>query len=239
MEEHVLREVDGVIVLLDVFGGILRETYHIEGTPIVKVPLAAKKIALTHKLSGKKMIGYVGQLYPMQGVNVLIEAMTYLQDAVLSIIGGSENDLKRLKKFAEDKNLEKRIIFHGFVPPDKVQDMAKEANVMVICALDKGKMRYAAYTKLYEYLAMGKPIVAVDLPSIREEVDDGMNVLLAQPENPRSIAEKIKHILDNNETAIALALNAHRLADEFTWEKRAARLFDFFSETYAKYHGKR
>jgi len=239
MEEHVLRGVDGIIVLLDTFGNILKETYNIDGIPIVKVPLAANKIAFTHKISGKKIIGYVGQLYPMQGVDVLIEAMTYLPDAVLSIIGGSEKDLKRLKKIAADKNLEKRIIFHGFVPPDKVPDIAKEADVMVICALNKGKMRYAAYTKLYEYLAMGKPIVAVDLPSVREEVDNGVNVLLAQPEDPRSLAEKISAVFDSHEIANTLALNAHLLADKFTWGKRAARLFDFFSETYINFRGKR
>lgn len=238
MEEHVLRGVDGIIVLLDTFGRILKETYHIDGIPVIKVPLAAKKLSSTHKPSGMKIVGYIGQLYPMQGVDVLIEAMTYLPDAGLSIIGGSENDLKRLKKIAANQNLDKRITFHGFVHPDKVQKTAKEMDVMVICALNKGKMRYAAYTKLYEYLAMGKPIVAVDLPSIREEVDDGMNALLARPEDPRSLAEKISHVLDNNEIAKTLALNAHRLADEFTWEKRASRLSDFFYAIYAGYHEK-
>lgn len=234
MEEHVLRGVDGIIVLLDTFGNILKETYNIDGIPIIKVPLAAKKLSSTHKPSGIKIVGYIGQLYPMQGVDILIEAMTYLPDAVLSIIGGSENDLNRLKKIAADKNLDKRITFHGFVHPDKVRETAKEMDVMVICALDRGKRRYAAHTKLYEYMAMGKPIVAFDLPSIREEVTDGKDILLAKPEDPKSLAEKIGYVLHNPDVARQLAVNAYRSADEFSWGKRASRLSEVFAMVYEK-----
>jgi glycosyltransferase involved in cell wall biosynthesis len=236
MEESVLHGVDGIVVLLNVFGGILKETYHIDRTPVVKVPLAAKKLASVHEPSGMKTIGYIGQLYPMQGVDVLIEAMTYLPDASLSIIGGSEGDLRRLKNLAAEKNVGKRITFQGFVRPSKVREAAKEMDVMVVCALDKGKRRYAAHAKLYEYIAMGKPVVAFDLPSIREEVTDGETVLLATPDDAKDLAEKIGRALESPDLARKLALNAYRLADEFTWEKRASGLSDFFDRIHAAHH---
>ena len=152
----------------------------------------------------------------MQGVDVLIEALSFLPDAGLSIIGGNEKDLSRLKHLAARLNIDKRITFHGFVNPHRVAEIAKDIDVMVICALDRGKRRYSAHTKLYEYMAMGKPIVAVDLPSIREEVTDGKDVLLAKPDDPKSLAEKIGYVLDNPEVARQLAVNAYRSADEFS-----------------------
>jgi glycosyltransferase involved in cell wall biosynthesis len=235
-EEDVFKKVDAIIVLLTSFGNILKDVYDIHGTPVIKVPLAAEKIPLVRfeKKNYQKTIGYIGQLYPMQGVDVLIEALCYLPADRLSIIGGNERDLYRLKNLAARLNLDNRIEFHGFVNPNRVAEIAKDIDVMVICALDKGKRRYSAHTKLYEYMAMGKPVVAFDLPSIREEATDNEDILLAKPDDPKSLAEKIGHVLENPDVARRLAENAHRLADEFSWEKRAARLSDVFNMVYDK-----
>jgi glycosyltransferase involved in cell wall biosynthesis len=235
-EEKVFKKVDAIIVLLTSFGNILKDVYDIQETPVIKVPLAAEKIPLVRfeKKTDQKTIGYIGQLYPMQGVDVLIEALCYLPAGRLSIIGGNERDLYRLKHLAARLNLENRIEFHGFVNPNRVTEIAKDIDVMVICALDKGKRRYSAHTKLYEYMAMGKPVVAFDLPSIREEVTDSEDILLAKPDDPKSLAEKIGHVLENPDFARRIAENAHRLADEFSWEKRAARLSEVFNTVYEK-----
>jgi glycosyltransferase involved in cell wall biosynthesis len=234
-EDYVFHRVHGIVVLLNVFGDILKETYRVSGIPVVKVPLAAGKAPFPEHQNGHKTVGYVGQLYPAQGVDVLVTAMRFLPDARLSIIGGREKDLKRLKNLAATMYLNERIDFHGFVNPHRVPEIARDADVMVICALNRGKRRYSAHTKLYEYMAMGKPIVAVDLPSIREEVTDGKDILLANPEDPQDLAEKITSVLNNRNLSETLALNAYQTADEFSWEKRADRLADFFSKVYEDY----
>lgn len=234
-EAYVFQKVDGIVVLLNTFGDILKETYGIDSIPISKIPLAAEKKPFFYKQSGRKIIGYVGQLYPMQGVDLLIKALKYLPNARLSVIGGGEKDLDRLKGLASAEMVDKRIDFHGFVQPHMVAEKAREADVMVICAIDEGKRRYSAHTKLYEYMAMGKPIVAVDLPSIREEVVDGKNALIAKPGDPKDLAEKIESVLNNPVLAGTLANNAHKSAEEFTWEKRAQRLSSFFEEVWKNY----
>ena len=237
-EQYVFQNVNGIVVLLDTLAQFLREIYHVENVPIVKVPHAAEKAPSTFKHTGQRTVCYIGQLYPLQGVEVLIEAMGYLDNARLSIIGGSHQDIARLKNLAAEKTVDKMIDFHGFIEPRKVIEKARRADVMVICALNKGDRRFAAHTKLYEYMAMGKPIVAVDLPSIREEVKDRENILLVPPENPKSLAEGIAEILNNPELAEYLALNAYASADEFSWEKKAERLSNFFQQIHADYHEK-
>ena len=234
-EEEVFKKVDAIIVLLASFGNILKDIYDTLA-PVIKVPLAAEKMPLAgvERKNILKKIGYIGQLYPMQGVDVLIEALRYLPFVRLDIIGGNERDLHRLKHLASRLHVDNRIEFHGFVNPHRVAEIAKDIDVMVICALDKGKRRYSAHTKLYEYMAMGKPVVAFDLPSIREEVTDGVDIILAKPDNPKSLAEKIGYVLKNPDFAEKLALNAYRLADEFSWEKRAARLSEVFTMVCAK-----
>ncbi len=237
-EDYVFRKADGIIVLLCAFGNILKETYKISNTPVVKVPLAAEKVPFSYNPSGRKIIGYIGQLYPMQGIEILIEAITYLPDARLSIIGGCKEDINRLTGFAADKKVGDRVSFHGFVPPNEVAEKAKEADVMVICALNRGKRRYSAHTKLYEYMAIGKPVVAVDMPSIREEVVDGKDALLVRPEDPKGLADAIERVLNNQRLAGSLAAEAYKSADEFTWEKRAMKLSDVFQKVWSDFQKK-
>jgi len=237
-EHYVFQNVNGIVVLLNTLAQFLREIYHVENTPIVKVPHAAEKSPFTFHHTGQRTVCYIGQLYPLQGVEILIQAMEHLDNARLSIIGGSSQDIARLRKFAAEKNVDHMIDFHGFVEPRMVIEKARQADVMVICALNKGDRRYAAHTKLYEYMALGKPIVAVDLPSIREEVKDRENVLLVAPGDPKSLAGGIGEILNNPELAEYLAVNAHASADAFSWEKKAERLSKFFQQIYATYHEK-
>lgn len=228
-EDWVFKRVDAVIVLLNCFGDILKDIYSIN-TPIFKVSLAAERTSFKIKEKNNKVIGYIGQLYPLQGVEILIEAISYLPDVKLEIIGGSEKDINRLKNLATSLNIIERINFLGFINPKRVAEISENIDIMVICALDKGKRRYAAHTKLYEYMAMGKPIVAVNLPSISEEVIDGFDVILAKPNNPRDLADKIAYVLSNKDKAESLAFNAYKSSENFTWEKRAERLSEIFKK---------
>jgi len=228
-EEWVFKRVDAIIVLLNCFGDILKETYTIE-VPVFKVPLAAERASFKIKENNNKTIGYIGQLYPLQGVEILIEAISYLPDVKLEIIGGSEKDIIRLKKLATSLNVNERINFLGFVKPQKVAEISDNIDILVICALNKGKRSYSAHTKLYEYMAMGKPVVAFDLPSVKEEIVDGIDVLLAKPGDPRDLADKIAYLLNNQDKAKSLAINAYKSSEKFTWENRAKKLSKIFNK---------
>ena len=78
-EEEVFKKADAIIVLLASFGNILKDIYD-PFAPVIKVPLAAEKMPLAgvERKNILKKIGYIGQLYPMQGVDLLIEALRYL-----------------------------------------------------------------------------------------------------------------------------------------------------------------
>ncbi len=194
------------------------------------MPLAAERTSLKVKGENNKIIGYIGQLYPLQGVEVLIEAISYLADVKLDIIGGAGKDIIRLKNLAASLNVIDRINFLGFVNPKRVMEISDSIDIMVISALNRGKRRYSAHTKLYEYMAMGKPIVAFDIPSIREEVVNGIDILLAKPDDPHDLADKIDYLLNNQDKAKSLAINAYKSSEKFTWEKRAERLSEIFKK---------
>ena len=78
--------------------------------------------------------------------------------------------------------------------------------------------------KLFEYMAAGVPIVATDLPSIREILHHKENAWLIEPGNPQALAEGIQYLLEDPVFAEHLARGAKRDVQQYTWERRAAAI---------------
>jgi glycosyltransferase involved in cell wall biosynthesis len=84
--------------------------------------------------------------------------------------------------------------------------------------------RYTSPLKLFEYLAMGRAIVASDLPAIREILVHEESALLVPAGNSAALAAAIERLAADPALAARLAAGARALAPRFTWDARAARL---------------
>jgi glycosyltransferase involved in cell wall biosynthesis len=80
--------------------------------------------------------------------------------------------------------------------------------------------------KLFEYMAAGVPIVASDLPSIREVLRHGENAWLVKPGEPDAIAKGIQIILENPPLANQLSRQACLDVRDYTWRQRANRILN-------------
>ena len=178
-------------------------------------------------------IGYAGHLYPWKGVELVVEAVAALPDARGLIVGGhdKEPDLARVKDFAAQLNCATRITFTGMLPPRAVPAKLAEADVLVLpnprSAMSNA---YTSPLKLFEYMASGRPIVASDLPSLREVLRHGANAILVEPGNPQALVAGIEQIKKDAALGERLAAQALRDVGEFTWARRAERLERLFAE---------
>jgi len=68
------------------------------------------------------------------------------------------------------------------------------------------------------------PILATDLPSIREVLRHGENAWLVPPGDPKALAEGIRHLLENPNLAEGLARQAREDVRQYTWKRRAAAI---------------
>jgi len=82
--------------------------------------------------------------------------------------------------------------------------------------------------KLFEYMAMQRPIVSSDLPSARE-VLDSENCVFFQPDNPKDLAEKIKVVLNDDMLSEKIAKQAYNKVQNYTWQNRVDKIVDFVS----------
>lgn len=78
--------------------------------------------------------------------------------------------------------------------------------------------------KLFEALAAGRPIIASDLPVLRELLVNEDNALLVEPGDISAWLAAIRRLQSDPNLAVRLARNARNLASHFTWEQRAENI---------------
>jgi glycosyltransferase involved in cell wall biosynthesis len=177
-------------------------------------------------------IGYAGHLYPWKGVDLVVEAVAALRDTHGLIIGGHarEPDLERVKALAGQLDCTSRVTFTGMVPPADVGARLREADVLVLPNPRSAiSTDFTSPLKLFEYMASGRPIVASDLPSLREVLRDGENARLVEPGNPPALVAGIVAIKEDPALGRRLAARALDDVREFTWRRRAERLSALFA----------
>ena len=170
---------------------------------------------------------YIGQLYPWKGVDVLIRAMARVASAELVVVGGlpPEPDLERVRALTSELSLGERVQFTGFLPPPELEAERRKAFVFVIPNLDSTTSRlYTSPLKLFEAMATGRPIVASDLPSIREVLTNEENALLVPPGDSEALAAAIERLLTEPALAERLAARAFEQVRDYSWESRAAAI---------------
>jgi glycosyltransferase involved in cell wall biosynthesis len=175
----------------------------------------------------RPVAGYAGHLYPWKGVDVLIRALAATPDIAGLVIGGhpAERDLARVQALATSLGLDDRMIFTGQIPPADVAGRLAAASILVLPNTPSAiSERYTSPLKLFEYLAMGRPIVASDLPSIREVLTHEQTALLVPAGDSDALASALRRLASDRDLADRLASNARALAPRYTWDARAARL---------------
>ena len=86
--------------------------------------------------------------------------------------------------------------------------------------------KYTSPLKLFEYMASKRPIIASDLPSIREILNTE-NAILVKPGSAKALANAIKFALENPDFCAKISKQAYKDVQKYTWEKRAKRILEF------------
>lgn len=172
----------------------------------------------------KKIVVYTGHFFKWKGVDTLVEAGKLLEEFVLIFIGGTVKDVKNFVKNHKTEN----ILFLGHKPYREIPLYLKAADVLILPNKKEGKISelYTSPLKLFEYMVSKRPIVASDLPSIREVLDEG-SCIFFEPGISQKLAESIKKVVQDEKLADSISTRAFEDVKNYTWDKRAQKIADF------------
>lgn len=237
-EGMLLKQSDGIFALTEAVRKYIIIHYNVPGNKIFTIPhgvdveLFAKELKkdefLVNQfgLRNKKVILYTGAILPLNGVFDLVKAMKIVnlknKDVMLVIVGAGFLE-KTIKKYVIDNGLH-NAVFTGQVSHKEIPRYHSVADIFVNPDAKCLQTELDLPTKLFEYLAGGKPIVSSNLRSIAEIVGD--NAVLVEPENPQSIADGIITLLNNEQLQKRMGENGKKLILDYTWEKAAEKTYE-------------
>jgi len=221
MERLILRTSQAVIVICqDLLDTVRREGFGEKAILIENVldfpaadvtPEEAAEIRRRAAPGGERVVLYAGNFGPYQGIELLLEAFARVREkAVLVLVGGSGEDLERMKMRAAELGLGGRAVFWERVAPQRVPLFIGIADVLVSPRLAGTNTPL----KVYSYLKSGKPLVATNLYTHTQVLNEGISILV-EP-TAEGLAEGLAMAL-TSPAAQARARAARDLADrEYT-----------------------
>ncbi|MFD0381985.1 glycosyltransferase family 4 protein [Streptomyces stramineus] len=173
--------------------------------------------------------GYVGHLYPGRGTDVILALAERLPAVDFHLVGGTDQDRSHWQSRSRHPN----VFFHGHHPPAALHPYYRAFDIVLApyrttvgCADGVADIsRWVSPMKLFEYMAHGKPIIASDLPVLREVLTDGVNCLLRAPGDVAAWADAVAHLAADASARQALGATArHQLTTRYTWRARVDRV---------------
>gem|GEM_PF-5014034 len=163
----------------------------------------------------RNVIMWHGRFVKEKGVMDIIEAAKIVikkRPDVKFVLIGRGPLKKEITKIIQSQNFKKNIFLPGFISREKIPLILSKASIYIFPSYMEG-MPYA----LLEAMACGLPIVAYDIPQIRETTR-GASILVRKGDVQR-LADAIFYLLENEEERRRLGKNARKIAEEYYNDK--------------------
>ncbi|MDZ8054901.1 MAG: glycosyltransferase family 4 protein [Aulosira sp. ZfuVER01] len=180
---------------------------------------------------------YFGTLSPWQGVNLAVEALALLNrefPAYLTVIGQARDyQIKAIKQLAFKLGVADKL--NILTPMSQTQLVEHiHASDVILAPLtpnDRNLVQGCCPLKILEGMATGIPVIASDLPVVRELGEDGVHFLLVKPGSAKSIKDAVLRLQNDPELAMQLAIKARqRIEEYYTWQFAGEALINAYTE---------
>jgi glycosyltransferase involved in cell wall biosynthesis len=193
-------------------------------------PISDSIVPIVLPNAGKRIqVGYIGHLYKGKGMEIVNRLAPLCPWADFHVVGGFESDIDFWKTQCKEID---NLVFHGYIPYNAVDSYILAFDVLLLPnqekVIIKGGDDIGSWTsplKAFEYMAAKKPILASDLPVLREVFENDYNALLAPPDNVELWAINLKKMHTDKELSQKIADNAYNdFMQKYTWFVRAREI---------------
>lgn len=174
---------------------------------------------------------YFGAMQPWQGIEVLLRAFALLADySDLWLVICASNEPRAAKPYrnlAERLEIAERVLWLFQLPEEELAPWRSHAllSLAPLTESPRNLEQGCCPLKILEAMAAGVPVVASDIPSVRELVRDGVDGVLVRPDRPAALARAVRALLDCPEQVAAMGEQARqRIAEGFTWQHATTTL---------------
>ena len=161
---------------------------------------------------------FMGWLYQFSGLKEVVLELSKIKEShpyIKLLIVGDGDAYEDLKEIIKSKNLEDIVIMAGRMPFEDIPKLISSSDICLLPAYNNEIMSDIVPIKLYEYLAMHKPIISTKLPGVVTEF--GKNNGIIYVDKPEDVIETV--ICLDNEVLEEARLKARNFIKDYDWEK--------------------
>lgn len=174
---------------------------------------------------------YSGSFIWWKGVDTLVKSLYYVENEKIKLllVGGFGEDFEKIKELVKKYNLQSKVVLTGYLKQEEIIKILKKAQVGVIPnnKSPEGES-YTSPIKLYEYMASGLAVIASELPSIREVLDE-KGCLFFEVENEEDLAKKIDYLFSHPDLIEEMSEYNKEKVKEYTWENKVNKINEFIN----------
>ena len=181
---------------------------------------------------GKTIIGYVGVMGVQDGVDYLLRALNYLlrglgRSDFYCVIVGFGDALEDLKNLAQELELQDHVWFTGPIFGERLRQLLAAADICVDSSPANPYTDRSTMFKMMEYMSLGKPIVAFDLPEHRFTAREA--AVYVTPNDERLFARALARLMDDPDRRLTLgATGSGRIKTQLAWEYSIPNLLSVY-----------
>ncbi len=236
-EEYAWRNADIVLPVTAVLAARVHEArVPIERINVIPNGIDSKKFSTVPDteqakkrlgLGGGLVLGFTGFMREWHGLDQVVDIVARNRDRKFHLLLVGDGPARGgIEEKARMHGVEDCVTITGVVAREQIADYVAAFDI----ALQPDVVDYASPLKLFEYLALGRTIVAPARPNIREVLSDGENALLFDPDTPGALMESVERLCGDAALRKKLGEAARSTIQEkgFTWKNNARRVEALF-----------
>lgn len=224
---------------LIVFSTYLRDRYLEKGFPSEKIMVQPNLTDFDFWENTESReeftIGYSGTPYKKDGIFDLLTSISILKKkghkSSLVVVGDVMNEksiIPALTSYCEKLGIVENVTFTGLVSTEEVKEWLNKCEILVITRPSITQTVAGFPTKIGEYFACRKIVLATKIGDVGNYFSDGKEIVFAEAGNPESISNRIEWILENRETCAQIATNGYKRAFELLcYKNRVPEMLKF------------
>jgi len=226
IEDAIFPHLKTSITVCQSISDYYHQKYGIKMHVIKNVPKLSEVTEKKIVIPGKKIILYQGAVNMGRGLEWVIDAMQFVQNAVLYIIGDGDI-LGKLKQKVKNLDLESIVIFHGRVSGEELQTYTSSGDIGLCLLENKGlSYYYSLPNRVFSYLHADVPILASPYPEISAVVGTHNTGVLTEETEPAKLASVINKMLANPLDTSHFS----ELKKIYCWEEEEKKLLKVISD---------
>lgn len=171
-------------------------------------------------------VTYAGHLYDYKGIPLILEAAAQLHSVNFHLVGGLEGDVARVGHDVAQRGLH-NVFLHGHQNQAELGRFLWHADALLLPPTSKhASARWTSPVKLGEYLAAETPVIASDIPALRDLVSDD-EVLFFTPDDTRSFVERVNEALAGGVQVARVVASGRKRAHSWSYQERARRILEY------------